>query len=90
MLKPSRGSVPHEGKASPKPSTRLNRATRSRLRITPDTAFMKTIANRKPAMPSNTVAYSFDARATFERRVFPLMVTLALWVVVIEAARLAL
>jgi hypothetical protein len=50
---------------------------------------MKTIANRKPAMPSNIVAYSFDARATFERRVFPLMATLALWLALIEAARLA-
>lgn len=40
-------------------------------------------------MPSNIVAYSFDARATFERRVFPLMATLALWLALIEAARLA-
>jgi hypothetical protein len=40
-------------------------------------------------MSSNTVAYSFDARATFERRVLPLTATLALWLTLIEAARLA-
>lgn len=51
---------------------------------------MKTIANRKPAMSSKTAAYSFDARATLERRVLPLTATLALWIALIEAARLAL
>lgn len=40
-------------------------------------------------MSANTAAFSFDARATFERRVLPLMTTLALWTVVIETARLA-
>lgn len=40
-------------------------------------------------MSSNTVAYSFDARATFERRVLPLLATLTLWAVLIETARLA-
>lgn len=37
---------------------------------------------------TNSIAISFDARATFERRVLPLAATLALWVVLIDVVRL--
>ena len=39
-------------------------------------------------MSPNSIAYSFDARATLARRVLPLVVTLGLWAMVIEAGRL--
>jgi len=39
-------------------------------------------------MPSFSVAYSFDARAILARRVLPLVVTLGLWAILIEAGHL--
>ncbi len=39
-------------------------------------------------MSFNSIAFSFDARATLARRVLPLVVTLGLWAIVIETGRL--